>query len=377
MRPNRRYLAIGAACAATLAVAGTAVATTSEVTGFDATTIERIDRAVSGVFTASNSPGYAVGVWIPGVGSYQRAYGVASRKTGAPLQLEDRFRIGSLTKTLTGVAVLRLVDQGKLALDDRLASFVPGIPYGNRITIRQLLGMRAGVFDFTGTAWFQRTTYFDLLVPWWTPQTSIDLIRRGRPPQYPPGTSGRYDNSNFVLLGRVIERATGRAATDVIHDEVLVPAGLASTTLATRTGMPGPFRRGYETGLDGRLRDTTIQNPQVAWTAGNAISTVADLGTWGRVLGTGALLSPALRDQQMRGTHLSNESRGATYGLAISIIPGGWRGHSGYIHGYNSAVYYQPTTGVTIATTGNLGADDAVKAVIRVLPRPGAMTTGR
>lgn len=353
---------------ATLVAAGHAAGTTVQASGFDAATLDRIDRAVSGPFVANNSPGYAVGVWVPGRGEYLRAYGVANRRTGAPLQLEDRFRIGSLTKTMTAVAVLRLVDQGRLSLDDRLGTYVPGVPFGRRITMRQLLGMRSGISDFTGTVWFQRTTYFDLLVPWWTPQTSIDLIRRGRPPQFAPGTQGRYDNSNYVLLGRVIERVTGRPATDVIRDEVLGPAGLADTTLATRTGMPGPFRRGYERLVDRpTLRDTTIQNPLVSWTAGNGISTVADLGRWGRVLGTGALLSPGLRDQQMRGTHLSNEGGGSTYGLGVSMIPGGWRGHSGYIHGYNSAVYFQPTTGITIATTGNLGAEDALKAVIGVV----------
>jgi len=215
---------------------------------------------------------------------------VSNRRTGAPLRLEDRFRAGGITKTMTAVTVLRLVDQGRLRLDSRLSEFVPGVANGSRITMRQLLRMRAGEWSFTESPLIIRGQWANPAMPW-TADRTVRLIRAGEP-QYPPGISGKYDNSNYVLPGKIIETVPGRSALVVLQDEVLAPAGLTATTLPRTTGMPGPFRRGYVPMGDGRIGDTTIANPDVPWTAGNAISTLRDLGTWARVLGTGARVSP-------------------------------------------------------------------------------------
>ncbi len=124
--------------------------------------------------------------------------------------MDDHWRIGSVTKTMTAVAALRLADRGVLSLDDRIQQFVPGIAFSSRITVRQLLGMRAGVVDITPQV---------LADPFrWSVAKSVAAIRRGAP-QFRPGARGVYDNSNYILLGRVLEAATGRAAEDVIRDE--------------------------------------------------------------------------------------------------------------------------------------------------------------
>lgn len=364
MRQYRRYLAIGAACAVTLAVAGPAAASTSEVTGFDATTTERIDRAVSDAFIPANSPGYAVAVWAPGLGTYMRAYGVANRRTGAPLQVEDHFRVGSVTKTMTAVTVLRLVDQGKLSLDDHLEKYVTGVPNSRIITVRQLLAMRAGIHDFSNDPAYAHIVNQQ---PPWTVNDSIRVIRR-MPPDYPPGTRAVYTNANYILLGRIIEKVTGRPAADVIRDEVLVPAGLTDTTLPSGTGMPGPFRRGYVP-VEGSvaMKDTTIQNPYLVWTAGYSISSLRDLGRWATVFATGALLSRATFAKQRQGSRLQGAPAGSSYGLGMSFAPGGWAGHTGYVAGYNTAMYHQASTGTTIVVTGNHGVEQALMGVDTVL----------
>lgn len=358
--------ALMAALACSFAVPAASVATTSSVSGFDAATQDRIARTVTGGFLSQRSPGYAVGIWMPGRGEYVRAFGVSNRRTGAPLQLEDRFRVGSLTKTMTAVTVMRLVDQGRLTLDDRLSTYVRGVANGDRITIRQLLGMRAGVYDFTANERMMARWWSALGMPW-TPSQTIAVIRRGTP-QYAPGRNGRYDNSNYVLLGRIIERVTGRDAADVIHDEVLVPAGLSETTLPSSTGMPGPFRRGYTLLPDGRLRDTTVINPDVPWTAGMVISTMADLHTWSVVLASGELLSPAMQAEQTRGTKLQGPGHaGDSYGLGLGMNTAGWRGHTGYVYGYNTAMYTKPSTGTTIVVTGNDGAEQVFAELVKIL----------
>lgn len=366
MRRSLRTLAGPVAACALLAFAGGGAASTVSVTGFDSATTERIDRAVSAAFVAQSSPGYAVAIWAPGRGEYLRAYGVANRRTGAPLQIEDGFRIGSVTKTMTAVTVLRLIDQGRLRLDTRVSSLVPGVANGSRITVRQLLGMRAGVWDYTSDPAFV-ARYWARPAGAWTPADTMRLIRGGSP-QYAPGTATRYDNSNYVILGKVIERVTGRPALEVMRDEVIVPAGLGRTTLPTGVGMPGPFRRGYVPGPGGRVRDTTISNPAFAWTAGNGISTLHDLGTWARVLGTGQLLSPGLFAQQLASNRLPGQGPSTSrYGLGMEFYAGGWRGHSGYIFGYSTAMFMQPSTGTVIVTTGAMGAEDALRAVADVL----------
>lgn len=360
----RVVLALAAACVA--AVPAAAVATTSSISGFDAATQDAIARTVTGGFLSQQSPGYEVGIWMPGRGEYVRAFGVSNRRTGEPLQLEDHFRVGSLTKTMTAVTVMRLVDQGRLSLDDHLSQYVGGVANGGRITIRQLLGMRAGVYDFTANQRMKDRWWSALGMPW-TPSQTIGVIRRGAP-QYAPGTQGRYDNSDYVLLGRIIERVTGRDAADVIHDEVVVPAGLTETSLPQTTGMPGPFRRGYTLLPDGRLRDTTVINPDVPWTAGMVVSTMADLHTWSVVLASGDLLSPAMQAEQTRGTRLEGPGHaGDSYGLGLGMNTAGWRGHTGYVYGYNTAMYTKPSTGTTIVVTGNNGAEAVFAALVKLL----------
>lgn len=337
--------------------------------GVDASTRDRLDRAVSSVFVQYDSPGYALGVWMSDGREYLRAYGVANRLTGAPTSVDDHWHIGSVTKTMTAVAVLRLVDRGVISLDDRLQRFVPGIAFGGRVTVRQLLGMRSGVFEVIPKI---------LADPFnWSVARSIAAIRRGAP-QFRPGTRGVYDNSNYILLGRVLEAATGRAAEDVIRDEVLVPAGLAQTTLPTTMGMPGPFRRGYWSPAPGApLQDGTRSNPAGAWTAGNGISTLRDLARWATVLSDGSLLSPGLHAAQMRWTRITVDGDpGWRYGLGVFVYPGGWRGHTGYIPGYSTAMAHDPSSGATVVVTGagpmGAVARTAMFKVIRVISDPAA-----
>ena len=104
--------------------------------------------AVKGM-AEEHQPGLVVGIWIPGRGAFVQAFGKADLASGAPMDLDDHFRIASITKTFTATAVLRLVDQGKLRLDDTLSTYIAGIPNGDRITIRNLLAMTSGIYDFT------------------------------------------------------------------------------------------------------------------------------------------------------------------------------------------------------------------------------------
>jgi D-alanyl-D-alanine carboxypeptidase len=151
-------------------------------------------------------PGIVAGVWQDGVGSFEAAVGVADRASGRPLALDDRFRIGSITKTFTATLVLKLVERGRLRLSDRLSEYVPGVPLGGRITIRELLDMTSGIHNYITPRFIANQIYRHPHRAW----RPAELVRRavGLKRDFPPGRGQQYSNSNYILLGKVIKQVT-------------------------------------------------------------------------------------------------------------------------------------------------------------------------
>lgn len=121
----------------------------------------RLDRTIKKVREQAGIPGVVVGLWMPGRGSYVRATGVADTATGRPMSADSYVRIGSETKTFTVTALLELVDDGRVELDDPISAYVRGVPNGHRITLRQLAGMRSGLFPYTADADFTQALLSD------------------------------------------------------------------------------------------------------------------------------------------------------------------------------------------------------------------------
>jgi D-alanyl-D-alanine carboxypeptidase len=308
-------------------------------------------------------PGVNVGVWIPGRGTYVRAFGTANRRTGAALRLRDHVRIASITKTFVATAALELVDHGRLRLSDHLARFVRGIPNGRKITVRQLLGMTAGVYDYTMDAGFTRRLDRNPLLPF-GPRDAIAIIRRHRP-NFAPGLRVEYSDSNYMLLGLIIEKVTHRPLARVIRRRVLAPLRLGHTSFPATPAIPSPFARGYYAGADGkgRLRDVTAFNPGVAGAAGAMISTLGDLHRWAKALATGTLLRTTTQKQRLRFRTIPNPGGPAVgYGLGIFTIAG-FIGHNGAIFGYNTAAFYLPEARATIVVEANKSTNFSSEAL--------------
>jgi D-alanyl-D-alanine carboxypeptidase len=308
-------------------------------------------------------PGVNVGVWIPGRGTYLRAFGAANRRTGAALRLRDHVRIASITKTFVATAALELVDQGRLRLGDHLARFVRGIPNGREITVRQLLGMTAGVYDYTMDAGFTRRLDRNPLLPF-GPRDAIAIVRRHRP-NFAPGLRVEYSDSNYVLLGLIVEKVTHRPLARVVRRTVLAPLRLGHTSFPTTPAIPSPFARGYyaETDGQGRLRDVTAFNPDVAGAAGAMISTLGDLHRWARALATGTLLRTATQTRRLHFRPIPNPGGLAVgYGLGIFKIAG-FIGHNGAIFGYNTAAFYLPAARATIVVEANKSTNFSSEAL--------------
>ncbi|MGW3493857.1 serine hydrolase domain-containing protein [Streptomyces sp. NPDC001020] len=326
-----------------------------EFRGLTPAVTRQLDEVVQRVMREAHVPGVTVGLWAPGKGSYVRSFGTADRHGGRMMSPDLRMRIGSETKTFTVTALLRLVDQHKVRLDDPIGAYVPGVPGGGTVTLRQLAGMRSGLFDYTDDKGFRRALAADPRRPF-TPQQLLHYSFR-HPVRSPPGQGYDYSNTNVILLGLVIEKAGGRPLGDFLQASVLAPAGLTHTLFPAGAKFPVPHARGYTDRTVGRkVEDAADWNPSWAWAAGAMISDLRDLRVWARVVATGrladgtALLSPATQRQRL--TMLGTTIRGAGYGLGLFDVRG-WIGHNGSLPGYESLTVYRPSTHATLVVLLN------------------------
>ncbi|MFE6918523.1 serine hydrolase domain-containing protein [Streptomyces rubiginosohelvolus] len=337
-------------------------------------------------------PGAIVSVSTPAQGTWTTALGTADLATGTPISARDHMRVGSITKTFTGTVILQLVQEGRLALDKPVAAYRQGVPNGGRITIRQLLQMTSGLYNYAEDPRFNRQLD-QHPERYWSPQELLDIAFR-HPVYFPPGTGYHYSNTNYVLLGLIAEQVTGRPLARLLRERVFEPAGLEETSFANGRSIPRPHAQGYMfidnvdsltapvlTGKDaawadwsaGNPRNATRDNASLAWSAGAAVSTVDDLRRWAKTLATGTLLSPAVQRDRLTFVPTSDLPGAPTYGLAVANILG-YIGHDGEIPGYNSFMGYDPATRTTIVVLTNLnqspdGTAPAIELTKQIIDR--------
>ncbi|MFD7963391.1 serine hydrolase domain-containing protein [Streptomyces zaomyceticus] len=313
----------------------------------------RLDRTIEDVRKQAGIPGVVVGLWMPGKGEYVRATGVADTVTGRPMRTDGFVRIGSETKTFTVTALLKLVDDGRIGLDDPISRYVRGVPKGDRITLRQLAEMRSGLFPYTSDEDF----IHDLLSDPQRSFTPREVLAYGfkHKNTFKPGARFEYSNTNLVLLGLVVEKVTGQRLQDFVRNRVLRPAHLRHSLFPEGAEFPEPHPRGYtDQTLDGAVADATDWNPSWAWAAGAMISDLHDLRRWARVVATGELLSPETQAQRLRT--LPTGHPGTSYGLGI-FETNGWIGHNGSIPGYETVTVYLPSQKATLVLMINTDSE--------------------
>jgi D-alanyl-D-alanine carboxypeptidase len=303
---------------------------------------ERIDAAATSSFEAMEgaTPGAIVGVRSP-EGTFIKAYGLQDRDTEVAMTSDLHQRIGSITKTFTGTVILQLAEDGELSLDDPVEDYVRGVPNGDRITLRHLMNMTSGLASYTFSQEFGERLFGDPIGT--IPVDQLLEYGYANSPIFEPGAMYNYSNTNFVLLGKIIEEVTGQPAFDVIRERVIEPLELTETSWpGDRTTFPWPYPQGYtEQGEDATPElpsNATHWNPSWAFTAGGLVSDMDDLLTYGRALGTGQGLLDA-DAQTERLTSFPNPLGQYSYGLAIACQDG-WVGHTGELMGYNTSLYY-------------------------------------
>ncbi|HEX5848679.1 MAG TPA: serine hydrolase domain-containing protein [Rubrobacter sp.] len=308
-----------------------------------------LDAALEKSFRQSSAPGMVAAVQTPEY-TWIRAVGMADRASEKPMTPEMYHRIGSVTKTFTATLLLQAAGDGLLSLHDTIDQYVKGVPNGDEITLRQLATMTSGVATYSETRVFPGDPGADVHKVW-KPE---ELVKIGieDSPLFDPGTEFNYSNTNYVLLGLVLEQVTGESMGELTRKQIIEPLDLKDTSFPTieATSLPDPHAQGYT--LQGQSsgekpRNATDWTASWTWTAGIMISTVDDLLVYGRALGTGkGLLSPT--QQQERIDSLASDvppfdqpplEGDFGYGLGL-MKEHGWIGHSGVIAGYNTALYY-------------------------------------
>ncbi|WP_433663378.1 serine hydrolase domain-containing protein [Nocardia sp. CA-128927] len=316
----------------------------------------KIDETVRKNIDAGLIPGALVSIRAPGLGMYTKAYGVADLATGRPMTIDDHVRIGSVTKTFTATAILRAADEGKLSLDDTLSKYVPGIPNGDTITLRDLLGMRGGVWDLLGDNDFAAQLVTKTPGEWHDGDRLRALAAHPENAK-PPRTNTEYSNSEFFLLGLVLEKVTGKPVHEVLT-ELARAHGLPETTYPADATMPTPASQGY-TYFDETATNVTARNtPAIFGAAGSMVSTISDLARYAplladdSMLAEGSLLKPETLLARKQFTSGTAGGSPFEYGLGLQRF-GPWLGHTGGVLGYTTHVAYLPAQRATVAVAVN------------------------
>ncbi|MCX4542160.1 serine hydrolase domain-containing protein [Streptomyces sp. NBC_01565] len=310
----------------------------------------QLDQVVQKVMADAKVPGVMVSLSAPGKGEYVRTFGIADKATRAPIATDMYMRIGSETKTFTVTALLQLVDEGKVGLDDPIGKYVSGVPNGDRITLRELAGMRSGLFNYSEDEGFFKALTSDPRRPF-TPQELLDYSFK-HPVLFEPGAKFYYCNTNLILLGLVVEKMTGQNLADYVNEKVVKPAGLAHTLFPKGAEFPTPHSQGYTNQTaTGKVEDAADWNPSWGWAAGAMISRLDDLKQWARVLATGELLTPATQAQRLKVVPAAGLPD-TGYGLGIFNVDG-WIGHNGSLPGYQSLTIYLPESKATLVVLLN------------------------
>ncbi|MEU6819253.1 serine hydrolase domain-containing protein [Streptomyces atriruber] len=285
---------------------------------------------------------------------WRGAAGVADVTTGRPVTADMRHRVGSITKTFTTAAILQQVESGLIGLDAPIGRYLPKLVPGERgdtITVRMLINHTSGLAEYLPYAYPSLKAFPDLAeigpqslddhrLTRFDPAELIEMGVTAPPVGAPGGTPGVYSNTNYLLLGRLLEEVTGTMAEQYITRNIIERAGLRDTGFPTGPHIDGPHSQLYEVwfGMIDPPRDYSVYDMSYAGVAAALISTVADLNRFFGMLLAGEIVAPSsLAQMQRTGPVISQEGRTIDYGLGLHPMEGSgpdtfW-GHGGTVWG--------------------------------------------
>ena len=346
MRQLLLFVAIGVACLPPTSVCAGSPATKASVT--------RYTEHMMGEFYRPDTPGAAILVARGDEVLYRGARGLADVRTGTPLTADSVFRIGSISKQFAAAGLLKLVEAGKLSLDDPLSKFLPDFPNGKHITVLELLNHTSGVKDYTHiAAWRDGPIEKDL--------STAQLIAtfKDDKPDFAPGEDWAYDNSGYALVGAVIEAVSGHSWHAYLRSALFEPLDLTHTGYGADPKFAAHQVRGYSL-QDGKVVPAKIISMTIPNAAGALVSTVDDLLKWNRALHEGRVLKSETYTRMITPVGKAVEAK---YGLGIELATVQGRlmlDHSGGIFGFESMLEYVPGPDISVVVLQNndSNADD-------------------
>ena len=299
--------------------------------------------------TADHSPGIAVLVARDGKIVYQGGFGWANLNQKLAVTAATQFRIGSITKQFTAAAVLRLADDGKLAITDPLAKFFPDYPGGDKITLAHLLTHTSGIHSFTDKPEFlSKVTQ---------PITPAEVIAsfRDDPPDFAPGAGFHYNNSGYFLLGEIVAKVSAKPLANYLQDTFFGPLGMKDTGIYRNSSPPPAVATGYSF-ADGKAVAALDWEMSWAGGAGAIYSTVGDLFRWNEALFGGRILKPESFSAMITPVKLPPNVDGLRYGYGLVIselnrLPA--IGHGGGLNGWSSDLVRLPEQNCTVIALAN------------------------
>jgi CubicO group peptidase (beta-lactamase class C family) len=335
--------------------------------------IHSIDEILAKQFKP-NEPGIAVLVARKGKVIYEKAFGSANVELQVPLQPDMVFRIGSVSKQFTAIAILQLFEQGKLSLNDSLQKYIPGFPSKKySITIENLLTHTSGIGDYMAKddpdPFIERRDF--------TPQQLVDYVRADSL-MVKPGTQFIYSNTNYVLLGMIIEKISGMSYHKYVKENILNRAGLSNSYYAPEKVIIPKRVPGYRKGKEG-FENTSMQSISLGYACGDLLSTVGDLYKWNKAVVENKLLKKEITEKAFTPFTLQN---GYTthygYGYIIDTLYGKrcFR-HDGSVSGFGADTRYFPDEDVYMAFLINGRSNETDRRTTEVVNNISLLVLGK
>ncbi len=333
-----------------------------------------IQAKMDGLTASGMPPGMVVWIDAPAY-QFAGASGFADIKNNSPLQPEGAFRIGSITKMFTATVIIQLAEKGVLTLDDPLAKWLPEVadqlPYGDEITLRHLLTHTSGVFNIVEHEAYYPDLFTQTVIDEDTGIVTLDCVKRdpndtlaryvyGKDALFEPGAGWHYSNTNYALLGMVIEKATATPLAEAYRTHIYQPLGMKSTFLDCYEDSLIDVVHGY-TGTGDTTTDLTELHESIGWSAGGLVSTAPDLIAFARGLFGGKLF-----DDPKSLAAMTTPAPGTTYGLGISV-QAEYLGHAGVIAGFRTLLDYAPKTDTVVVMLYNNDAADPEQGLTEVM----------
>ena len=279
--------------------------------------------------------------------------------TTVPATTDMHYRIGGITETFQTTLVMMLAEQGRLNLDDKISRWFPDLLSADHVTIRMLVGNTAGYLDYAPDEAFGDAL---LSAPFRTfaDEELIAYAVRDNKMNYPPGTSQAYSHTEYVILGQVLQRATGQTMKELYEQNILGPHGFDDTQFPTDQNIQEPVLHAYSN--DRKIfEDSTHWNPSWGSATGALTSNLHDLGRWGPMFGQGRLVSPASFEEMTAPTSVGKGNNRPdvyfAYGFAVT---NGWYVQNPNMNGYSGAFAYNSTHGITLVVETTKNANPAI-----------------